>query len=231
MLTDECYAESSNQNAREAGARLQELLLEARRGSQTAMKLLFERYRHPVLRVIRTRFLPPDEVLRRRVDSADIEQLAWQAAFEAVKSGKAFPDEHAFLHFLLTLTKNFVKKAIRAHVTTQKRSIRRDVALAQEGRFIVDRMPDPGEVAAFTDEWQQFLKTSLPVDRCVLQQLALGWSVQDVAGKLGLPTYAVQRIRKMARLRWEDRQRRGGGRAGRMTGKCDSAQCACGGDP
>ena len=100
-----------------------ELVVASKDGDNHALGRLLEQYRGYLL-MLAHRYL--SERLRRRVDPADIVQLTF---LEAKRDLSAFrgnsPAE--FAGWLRGMLKNNVATAVTRHVTTQKRSVRREV--------------------------------------------------------------------------------------------------------
>lgn len=100
-----------------------ELVVASKRGSNEAFGQLLEQYRGYLL-MLAHRYLSAR--LRRRVDPADIVQLTY---LEAKRDLSAFRGETPaeFAGWLRGMLKNNVATAVTRHVTTQKRSMRREV--------------------------------------------------------------------------------------------------------
>ena len=100
-----------------------ELVIASKAGDNEALGKLLEQYRGYLL-MLAHRYL--SDRLRRRIDPADIVQLTY---LEATRDLPAFrgatPAE--FAGWLRGMLKNNVATAVTRHVTTQKRSIRREV--------------------------------------------------------------------------------------------------------
>ena len=108
-----------------------ELVIASKGGDNEALGRLLEQYRGYLL-MLAHRYL--SDRLRRRIDPADIVQLTY---LEAKRDLPAFrgssPAE--FAGWLRGMLKNNVATAVTRHVTTQKRSIRREI----------DASPAPGQ--------------------------------------------------------------------------------------
>ena len=100
-----------------------QLVLASKEGDNEALGRLLEQYRGYLL-MLAHRYL--SERLRRRVDPADIVQLTY---LEAKRDLPAFRGESPaeFAGWLRGMLKNNVSTAVTRHVTTQKRSVRREV--------------------------------------------------------------------------------------------------------
>ncbi|MDG2222948.1 MAG: sigma-70 family RNA polymerase sigma factor [Rubripirellula sp.] len=100
-----------------------ELVVASKRGNNEALGRLLEQY-HGYLLMLSHRYL--SERLRRRVDPADIVQLTY---LEAKRDLPAFRGETPaeFAGWLRGMLKNNVATAVTRHVTTKKRSLKREV--------------------------------------------------------------------------------------------------------
>jgi RNA polymerase sigma-70 factor (ECF subfamily) len=100
-----------------------QLVIASKQGDNEALGRLLEQYRGYLL-MLAHRYL--SERLRRRVDPADIVQLTY---LEAKRDLPAFrgntPAE--FAGWLRGMLKNNVATAVTRHITTQKRSVKREV--------------------------------------------------------------------------------------------------------
>ena len=100
-----------------------ELVIASKAGDNEALGKLLEQYRGYLLMLAR-RYL--SDRLRRRIDPADIVQLTYLEAKRDLPAFRgATPAE--FAGWLRGMLKNNVATAVTRHVTTQKRSIRREV--------------------------------------------------------------------------------------------------------
>lgn len=100
-----------------------QLVVASKEGSNEALGRLLERYRGFLL-MLAHRYL--SEQLRRRIDPADIVQLTY---LEAKRDLPSFRGETPaeFAGWLRGMLKNNVATAVTRHVTTQKRSIKREI--------------------------------------------------------------------------------------------------------
>ena len=99
------------------------LVIASKEGNNEALGQLLERYRGYLL-MLAHRFL--SERLRRRIDPADIVQLTFLEAQRDLDSFRgSSPAE--FAGWLRGVLKNNVASAVTRHVTTQKRSLKREV--------------------------------------------------------------------------------------------------------
>ena len=106
-----------------------ELVVASKAGNNEALGRLLEQYRGFLL-MLAHRYL--SERLRRRIDPADIVQLTY---LEAKRDLPAFRGETPaeFAGWLRGMLKNNVATAVTRHVTTQKRSVKREIDPAPKG--------------------------------------------------------------------------------------------------
>ena len=129
MPADRPLPSPSNDRRAESDQGLNEfkaLIEQARAGDQQACKKLFDDYHKHVLTVIRRRI---DKRVRRRLESIDIAQEVWLAAFrEALSRGFAGPAQ--FVSYLTTVGERLTLKTFRHEVAAQKRSVSREEPLS-----------------------------------------------------------------------------------------------------
>jgi RNA polymerase sigma-70 factor, ECF subfamily len=103
-----------------------QLVIASKQGDNEALGQLLEQYRGYLL-MLAHRYL--SDRLRRRIDPADIVQLTY---LEAKRDLPAFRGESPaeFAGWLRGMLKNNVASAVTRHVTTQKRSVKREVNTA-----------------------------------------------------------------------------------------------------
>lgn len=113
----------------ESGSTTLHLVLASKDGDNEALGKLLERYRGYLL-MLAHRYL--SEPLRRRVDPSDIVQVTFM---EAKRDLPGFRGETPaeFMGWLRGMLKHNVASAVTRHVSTQKRSIRREVAAPPGG--------------------------------------------------------------------------------------------------
>lgn len=106
-----------------------ELITEARAGSDEALGLLLDRYR-PYLRLLAQRGLGTD--VQSRVDPSDVVQRAFLDAHRDWEGfrGQAEPELVAWLRRIL---ENNVSETVGEHVRAQKRSTRKEKSLTESG--------------------------------------------------------------------------------------------------
>jgi DNA-directed RNA polymerase specialized sigma24 family protein len=105
------------------------LLERAAAGDQAAATDLVEHFSAVLRRFVCRHYLPPGHLLCERMDSSDLVQDAMVAALQALRDGKEFAGEPAFVSFLCRVAHNGFLKAIRMHVTAAKRTLRRQQPL------------------------------------------------------------------------------------------------------
>ncbi len=106
-----------------------QLVVASKAGNNEALGRLLEQYRGFLL-MLAHRYL--SERLRRRIDPADIVQLTY---LEAKRDLPSFRGETPaeFAGWLRGMLKNNVATAVTRHVTTQKRSVKREVDASPRG--------------------------------------------------------------------------------------------------
>jgi RNA polymerase sigma factor (sigma-70 family) len=177
----------------------------SRLGDQEACRLLFQRYQHHVVRIIRRRLLRPKNPLRLLVDSEDLGQLAWTRVFDSIVRGHiAFASERDFLNFLLTVTENTFRKEYRFYISTSKRSLSRQESLtATNTEEMASRSDDPAQAAAASDEYWQFLDELPDEKRSVIRASLEAGGMSELARCLGQDEHAVQSLIVALQWKWD----------------------------
>ncbi len=191
----------------EQAARFAALILQVGDGSNDAWQILYERYNHVVLSVI-----------RRCIRASGARCLTiWTPAISARSRGDRRLREFS------TATSVFPAKTSSssssgqslgtptawksARVGTQKRSLGREEPLNWSHCDLPANEPGPEERADWAEQWQLFLASAWPVNRAVLVRLSAGDSVNQAADGLHLSERKVQRIRTREATRWEEWRR------------------------
>jgi DNA-directed RNA polymerase specialized sigma24 family protein len=103
-----------------------QLLRQARAGSDVAARQLVDRFGPSILNRVRQRL---DPRLRNVFDSADFTQAVWASFFALPPEKGDFRDEEALLRYLDQLARNKVIDQIRRRLRHRNREIRREVPL------------------------------------------------------------------------------------------------------
>src|SRR5690349_3042772 len=173
--------------------RTRQLIEAARSGKREAYEELFRTYREELERRLRGR-LPAE--LARRVDSSDVIQ---EAVADAVKGFDEFEYRGAgsFRAWLGRILENRVKMDANFHVAREKRSVRREVPLAQSGlsesqprgAVVPGDVTTPSNAAVGNEEKERFGRAlaAMPDDyRAVIRAVKLeGKSLSEVAADMG----------------------------------------------
>jgi RNA polymerase sigma factor (sigma-70 family) len=192
----------SNVNYFPQGMPLASLLERVHAGCPEAARVVYERYSHHILRVVRRRYLPPGSLLRRECDSTDLTQEAWASVYDLVRRGKTFSTEADFIHFIVAVTRNHFLMHYRAHVKCQSHSLEREKPLALAHRAALAVGPDPAKSLAAEDEWQHLLKGLPNEQQQLLAAVHDGDRLAEAASRLGVGLRTAQRFVRTFRLLW-----------------------------
>jgi RNA polymerase sigma factor (sigma-70 family) len=171
-----------------------ELMVRVRAGNADAIQELFDRYAHPLLRVIRRKLHQP---LRTRFDSQDFIQEVWQSFFATEVLRREFETPDELQAFLSEIARNKVASEYR-HAGAQKRSIERNQSLddsqvVNEGKLAA-RTATPSQVVMAEEQWEQLIHSQPPQYQNMLALLRQGHTHEDIARMLGVSTKAIQRL-------------------------------------
>jgi RNA polymerase sigma factor (sigma-70 family) len=177
-----------------------EMLMErVRDGDEQAAEQVCREYTSHVIRVVRRR-LP--QKMRRRLDSGDVLQAVWASFFAIPAERFTFRTPKQLIEFLGRVAHNKVVDETRRCLGTDKRQLQRERRLedAECNELLGDpRQPTPSKAILVEECWQELLRDqpSLVKDLLVLKRL--GFTHDEIAGRLGLHAKTIQRrLRKLA---------------------------------
>src|SRR5437763_11538948 len=104
----------------------QELLRQARAGSEEAARAIVERYGKPILMIVRRRL---NRQLRRLYDSTDFTQMVWADFFTRAIKERTFQDPRELVAFLDRLASNKLIDAHRQHLEGPAHDLHRECSL------------------------------------------------------------------------------------------------------
>jgi RNA polymerase sigma-70 factor, ECF subfamily len=166
-----------------------------RDGDQGAAAELFDRFTQRLLALARSRL---SDRLARRVDAEDVVQSAYRSFFIGARNGRFVLQRSGDLWRLLAaITLHKARRQIEHH-TAGKRAVGREAALAQGSVFglqpeLLDREPDPADVAAVVDELERVMRSLQPLHRRMVELRLQGNEVDEIAT-------ATERSERMVRL-------------------------------
>ena len=181
---------------------LDNLLAQLCSGDMAAAEKVFLAY-EPYLRMVVRRHLSPG--LRAKFDSVDIVQSVWADVLKGFReAGWQFADAAHLRAFLIRLTRHRFIDRLRKH----RRAVEREQPLAGHGReqALTAGDPEPAEVVAADELWQQMLDLCPPEHRELLRLKRQGALNSEIAARTGLHEGSVRRIlctlsRRLARRR------------------------------
>lgn len=176
-----------------ADAELNDLFARIHAHEADAARLLYERYRDPLLRVIRRRYLRRDSVLRRFFDSDDLAQETWRRVFEQIEAGATVPSETDFVRLIIAMTRNRFRNEYRDHVTAVNHTVTREEPMGVGRHELADRAAGPAAQAEAADDWSRRLDGLSENERRLVAAVRDGDSLAEAAAHLGVSVRTIQR--------------------------------------
>jgi RNA polymerase sigma-70 factor (ECF subfamily) len=170
------------------------LLDRLRGGDEAATGELFRAF-EPFLRGLVRRRLPAR--VRGRFDSVDVVQSAWVSLLDGLREARwQFPDASSFRGFLAQVVLCRLYDRSRSALTQTGR----EEPLAEHGRDLPGSDPRPSEHARAGAAWETLLAACPAEHQPVLHLRRLGYSCEEIAGRIGLHPGSVRRVlRHLAR--------------------------------
>lgn len=159
-------------------------------GDVTAAEQVFVAY-EPILRKVVRRRLPAQ--LRGRFDSIDIVQSVWADLLRGFReAGWQFANAAHLRAFLVKVTQNRFIDRCRHHLASAKNEQPLEGSIMEH--LPPSAQPQPSEVVAADDLWQQMLMQCPPAHRDLLNLRRQGLSVPEIAAQSGMHEDSVRRI-------------------------------------
>lgn len=185
----------------------QQLLAEARAGSEPAAQQLVEEYLPHVLQVVRRSL---NRKLRTKFDSMDFAQAVWASVLGCREQLAQIESGEAWAKFLATIARNKVIDEIRRRMETEKYQVDREcsmsdlVSAARDGRTIAQQMasrePSPSQAAIANERFEQLTAGLSEQQREIVRLKMEGETCQAVADRLGINERTVRRLLKRLEL-------------------------------
>jgi RNA polymerase sigma factor (sigma-70 family) len=170
---------------------VQQLLEQARLGSDQALAQLFTSCGDHILKMVRYHLHWP---LHQKCDSFDVLQEVGLALWGRPVPESALESREAFLGYLLGLAKHKLAEE-RRHYARKQRSLEREAPIEETA---AEEMPahdaDPAEAAGEHDEWERFLRGLSPVERAIVRRLRAGCHQGEIAAALHISERTVGRL-------------------------------------
>ncbi len=180
-----------------------DLLQQAREGSEEAARKLVERYEPVIRRVIRRKL---DTRLHALFDSDDFTQEVWAAFFARAIQEYDFDSPEELVSFLLEVARKKVAEANRRHLQRQKYDLHRECPLessaVREDKALVDRHPNPSDLFLAREEIRSLLKGLPALDRGAIALLLEGNTQKEIAAQLGVTERTIRRVVRRAAAGW-----------------------------
>lgn len=174
-----------------------ELMKAWQTGDQHAADLLFQRYRHRLFALIRSRMA---RKLARRVDPEDVLLSAYRSFFVATRSGRVTAGENDDLWpLLLTFAMRKLSHAHRRHSAERRAVDREQQTDAAEAILPADDEPSAEDVAVAMEAVEGLLTQLDPTAREVLVRTLQGDDVETISHAIGLHERSVRRALERVR--------------------------------
>ena len=173
----------------------QDLLQRARESCDQSARELVDRYGPHILRVVRRRL---NKRLRSKFDSVDFVQAVWASFFALPVAKYHFERPEQLVEFLVGLARNKVVDAVRQRLATQKYNVQRELPLhdsaVKEGLDLAARGPTASQVAMAKEEWERAQDERRGRDERIVDSLATGLNLQEIAREIGVSEKTVRRV-------------------------------------
>ena len=160
-------------------------------GDQSAAEQVFRAY-EPYLRQVVRRQLSTD--LRAEFDSTDVVQSVWSDLLQGFREAAwSFDDSERLKAFLVNATRHrFLDRARRY------RARRRNLATVKAGSRLDEAVPSgqarPSQILQAEELWNRMLAVSRPEDRELLRLKRDGFTIAEIASRMGLHEDSIRRI-------------------------------------
>lgn len=180
---------------------LQQLLTEARAGSEQAARRLVDEYLPHVLRVVRRNL---HRKLRAKFDSMDFVQAVWASVLGCREQLADIHSEEAWAAFLAAVARNKVIEEFRRRLGTEKYNVERELSIS-DSRFgvapqLASREPSPSQAAMASERFEQLTAGLSEQQREIVRLRMQGETCQAVADQLGINERTVRRLLKRLEL-------------------------------
>ena len=171
-----------------------DLLALLQSGDEDAARAIFEQYAERLTRLAQSRL---SAALAPRFDAEDIVQSAWRSFFVAARAGRFEVERGGDLwRLLVEVTLHKLYRQVARH-EAQRRSMRRQEAIASAAIASIE--PTPAEAAAAADELDAILRELPPRGRQALALRLQGYEHAEIARQLGCHERTVRRDLAAAR--------------------------------
>ncbi len=165
-----------------------DLFARAKEACPDALGELFKRYSPRVQAVVRRRLM---HQLRCKLDSVDCAQDVWVSFLQASLQRLDFPDERAFLGYLVRIAVNKLGEEHRRQ-TTLKHDIAREEPIRKAEPPGRDATVSQQAIAA--EQWDRLAAGLTPPQRQMLELLRAGCTHAEIGERLGIHPKTVQRL-------------------------------------
>jgi RNA polymerase sigma-70 factor (ECF subfamily) len=172
-----------------------DLLDKCHSGNEEAAREIFDRYVDRLLALARRHM---SQRLAVRVDPEDVVLSVFRTFFHRAKEGQFVVEEQDDLCKLLvriTVRKTLQQAAFhRAAKRDFEAEAGRTASLESKLQEMLEQEPSPDEAVSFLDQLEHFLSQLKPQERQILEMRSQGYTVDEIASRLGTYDRKVRRI-------------------------------------
>jgi RNA polymerase sigma-70 factor (ECF subfamily) len=181
---------------------INDLLRQARAGSDQAAREIVDRFGPYILKVVRQRL---NKQLRSQFDSIDFVQSVWGSFFAIPPQKYQFAESEDLIAFLEQLARHKVIEEVRQRYQGQKRDVGREVPmtnqnLVKESDLAERSSPTPSQAAIAQEEWQRAIEGQASHHQHIMESFRGGQSPRQIAKELGISERTVRRVIRRLRL-------------------------------
>jgi RNA polymerase sigma factor (sigma-70 family) len=179
---------------------INDLLRQARAGSDQAAREIVDRFGPRILNVVRCRL---DKRLRSKFDSMDFVQSVWASFFEIPPEKYDFKESGELIALLEQMARNKVIEEERRRLDGKKRNVQCETLIAKPNDIRESDVKGrgaqtPSQVAMAEEAWQRALEGDSR-QQTIMKSIRGGLTTKEIALQLGVSVKTVRRV--VCRLR------------------------------
>jgi RNA polymerase sigma-70 factor, ECF subfamily len=178
-----------------------EVMVRLRSGDETAATAVFRRFVDRLIALAASRFEP---WMHDHADAEGVVMSAYKSFFVRNRRGDFdvadWEDLWALLACITVRKCGKRRGAMRAARRDARREIGRPAA-ARRLAELADRSPTPDEAAVLAETVERLFQAMGPDDRPIVELILMGYTAEEVAGRLDCSERTVRRVRQRAKSR------------------------------